>query len=242
MKTFHTFSVFLLLCSLGLFSPTSKADLQRGIDAANVGDFEVAVREFKYLAENNYAPGQYHLAELYERGLGVPKNVYRAAELYKKAAEQDYVDAMFSLAVMYQEGIGVKQDLSTAVSWFTKAAEKGLAAAQFNLGVMYSNGIGVVQDYITAMDWYMKAAAQNYTLAQFNMALMYFHGHGTAKSLEKSYIWNTIAEYNGNDDASKSRKLDERNMSPSQIKAAKEKADEIYSRILAGKYYGDNRI
>ena len=129
-----------------------------------------------------------------------------------------------------------------AVTLFEQAANKNLPAAQFNLGVMYSNGVGVTRDYKAARNWYEKAAANNYSLAQFNLALMYFEGLGMPKDLEKSYIWNTIAEYNGNMQASHSRKLDERKMLPKEIEEAKEKADAIYAKIQVGTYAGEGRL
>ncbi|MFY8275248.1 tetratricopeptide repeat protein [Pseudoalteromonas sp. SSDWG2] len=236
-KTLYTAS----LCVAFALSAPAQAGLEEGIAAANVGDFERAVSEFQYLADKGFAPGIYELAQLYEGGFGVPKNQHKAAELYQQAVDQQYPDAMFSLAVMYQEGRGVKVDLQRAVELFTSAAEKGIAAAQYNLGVMYTNGEGVLKDYNAAVDWYQKAAAQNYTLAQFNLALMYYDGLGVQKSLEKSYIWNTIAEYNGNDNASTSRKLDERKLQPEVIERAKKTADDIYQRILAGRYVGEGR-
>ncbi|WP_105254555.1 tetratricopeptide repeat protein [Pseudoalteromonas sp. T1lg75] len=229
------------LCTALVLTPPAQAGLEEGIAAANVGDFETAISEFQYLADKGFAPGIYELAQLYENGHGVAKNQHKAAQLYQQAVDKDFADAMFSLAVMYQEGRGVKVDLLRAVELFTGAANKGVAAAQYNLGVMYTNGEGVLKDYPTAVDWYQKAAAQNYTLAQFNLALMYYEGLGVPKNIEKSYIWNTIAEYNGNLDASTSRKLDERKLQPDAIERAKKIADEMYEKILAGRYAGEGR-
>ncbi|WP_091980048.1 tetratricopeptide repeat protein [Pseudoalteromonas denitrificans] len=225
-----------------LISTSVFADLQKGINAANNGDFQTAISEFQYLVDHDYAPGMYHLAELYSRGLGIAKNQQKAIELYQKAAAQDFPDAIFSLAVIYKEGEGVKVNLPKSLDLFTLAADKGMAAAQYNLGVMYTNGEGTRRNYHAAVKWYTKAASQNYTLAQFNLALMYFEGLGVDKSIEMSYIWNTIAEYNGNKQASHSRKLDEKKLSPSQIELSKEKADEMYYKIQEGKFIGNRRI
>ncbi len=222
-------------------STVATADLQKGIDAANVGDFETALFEFNYLVKNNYPPAMYQLGQLYENGTGVARDYKKAAELYTKAADMDEVDAMFSLGVLYHHGDGVTKNLSKALELYTQAASKGLAAAQFNLGTMYSNGVGVTQDYINAKQWYMKAAAQNYASAQFNLALMYAEGQGVEKSDEMSFIWNSIAEFNGYKDATHSRRLDERKMSPSQVESATEKANEMYQKILDGKFYSDDR-
>ncbi|MBD1583042.1 tetratricopeptide repeat protein [Pseudoalteromonas sp. S16_S37] len=219
----------------------SNAGLEEGIEAANKGEFEVALKEFRYLADMGYGPGIYELAKMYEGGFGVPKDLRKAAQLFQDAVNTGVADAMFSLAVMYEQGRGVKQDKQRAVELYTRAAQKNLAAAQFNLGVMYTNGDGVIKDYNVAMDWYEKAAASNYTLAQFNLALMYYQGLGVSKNIEKSFIWNTIAEYNGNQQAAKSRQLDEKQLSPSQIEQATEKATEIYYKIQERKYIPEVR-
>jgi len=218
------------------------ADLQKGINAANIGDFETALSEFQYLVKHDYAPGMYHLAELYSRGLGVPKDQQKAIQLYQDASAKDFTDATFALAVIYKEGKGVKANVSKSLDLFTLAAEKGMSAAQYNLGVMYTNGEGTRKNYHTAVKWYVKSASQNYTLAQFNLALMYYEGLGVDKSIEMSYIWNTIAEYNGNKQASQSRMLDEKKLSPSQIELAKDKASNMYYKIKEGKYNGGRRI
>jgi TPR repeat protein len=226
----------ILLAALLGFAGSSSAGVEKGIEAANSGQFEVALKEFRYLADMNYAPGIYQLAKMYQGGFGVPKDLKKAASLFQDATKLGSADAMFSLAVMYNTGKGVKIDKNKAIDLFERAANKNLAAAQFNLGVMYANGNGVIQNYHTAMDWYEKAAANNYTLAQLNLALMYYQGLGTDKNIEKSYIWNLIAEYNGNSNASKSRDLDEQQMSPSQIELATEIANDIYRRIQNGTY------
>lgn len=233
--------VWLMVGALSL-SCVTHAGLDEGIKAANEGQFEEALKEFNYLADKGYAPGMYELGKLYEGGYGVTKNYRKAADLYQQAVKKRHVDSMFALAVLYDEGKGVKLDKQMAVSLFKQAAEKNMPAAQFNLGVMYSNGDGVEQDYKQAMRWYEKAAGNNYSLAQFNMALMYFEGLGVDKNIEKSYIWNTVAEFNGNLNASHSRKLDERKMLPAEIIEAKEKANELYERIQAGLYAGEGRM
>ncbi|WP_213609623.1 tetratricopeptide repeat protein [Pseudoalteromonas sp.] len=232
----------LLLAGIVIATPFAHAGLEEGIRAANAGQFDEALKEFNYLAEKGFAPGIYELGKLYEGGHGVTRNYRKAAELYQQGVKKNHADSMFALAVLYDEGKGVKLDKQRAFSLYEKAAKKNLPAAQFNLGVMYANGTGVTQDYKTARKWYEKAAANNYTLAQFNLALMHFEGLGMPKNLEMSYIWNTIAEYNGNMQASHSRKLDERSMLPKEVERAKEKADAIYEKILAGTYAGEGRL
>jgi hypothetical protein len=74
------------------------ADLQKGINAANNGDFETAIHEFQYLVDLDYPSGMYHLAELYSRGLGVPKDQQKAIELYDSAAKKRFYRCDFCLS------------------------------------------------------------------------------------------------------------------------------------------------
>src|SRR5437660_454036 len=47
------------------------------------------------------------LGIMYERGLGVEKNLKKAKELYEKAIKLGYSTAINNLAAMYYKGIGV---------------------------------------------------------------------------------------------------------------------------------------
>lgn len=221
---------FVFTC---LISPIAFAnDYQLGLYELNRGQFKSAIAQFEPLAADGFSPAQYQLAMMYKNAQGFTKNEKKAVELLTLAANQNDSDAQFDLAIMYSEGIAVKKDLVKAFTLTEKAAKKGLASAQFNLAVMFYNGTGVRQEKHQAAHWYQKAADQNYALAQFNLALMYFDGVGLDKDTEMSFIWNTIASYNGYPDAAKSRDMDAHKMSKIQINSARDKADRIYRKII----------
>ena len=73
---------------------------------------------------------------------------------------------------------------------------------------------------------------KNYALAQYNLALLYSEGRGVEKSLEMSYVWNTIASWNGYLNAEKSRLMDQRDLSAMKIEINTEKANTIYHQII----------
>lgn len=222
-------SLFFLL--IGSF-PALSNDLELGIYELNRGEFHAAIEQFRPLVAEGYAPAQYQMGIVYQKGYGVPKDGMKALALFELAAEQNYSDAQFELALIYSEGKLVKQDLKKAYDLTYKAAKKGLASAQYNLAVMLANGTGTAQDDFKASRWYQNAADQNYALAQYNLALLYSEGKGVAKSTEMSLVWNTIAAWNGYPDANQSRVLDERSLSKAQIETALEKANSIYKKIL----------
>ena len=208
------------------------ADIDVGIYELNRGEFKAAIAEFSPLVEEGFSPAQYQMAMIYKHGYGVPKDGMKSLELLKLSATQNYPDAQFELALLYTEGKFVKKDLKKAFKLTSKAAYKGLASAQYNLAVMYANGDGTKQDDFKASRWYQSAADQNYALAQYNLALLYSEGKGVEKSIDWSYVWNTIASWNGYLNAETSRIIDERLLSKIKIEQGREKANTIYQKIL----------
>jgi len=230
MRTKIVSVIFLLLSSFSALSQGN--DLERGIYELNRGEFHAAIEQFRPLVAEGYAPAQYQMGVVHQKGYGVPKDGMKALSLFELAAKQNYSDAQFELALIYSEGKLVKQDMKKAYALTHKAAKKGLASAQFNLAVMLANGTGVDQDDFKSSRWYKNAADQNYALAQYNLALLYSQGKGVEKSTEMSLVWNTIAAWNGYPDANKSRILDERVLSEVKIESALDKANKIYKKII----------
>ena len=144
-------------------------------------NYDLAISEYRKVAEQGDARGQYNLGYMYENGQGVEKSAVQAVAWYRKAAEQGNALAQYNLGVMYANGQGVEKDAVQAVSWYRKAAEQGEALAQYNLGVMYENGQGVGKDIVQAVSWYRKAAEQGddaaaKTVTRLNLRQQYASG------------------------------------------------------------------
>ena len=105
-------TIAVLLRSYGI---SESADYQKGLDAANSGDFATALREWKPLAEQGHAVAQYNLGLMYRYGDGVSQNNKTATKWFRVAAEQGYADAQYSLGLTYRYGEGVPRDDTTAV-------------------------------------------------------------------------------------------------------------------------------
>ena len=108
----------------------------------------------------NSVEAQTVLGRLYESGLGVPKDLGKAAELYQKAADQGLASAQVNLGAFYYLGEGVPMDLEKAKELYQKAADQGLAVGERNLGTLYKHGEGVPMDLEKARELYQKAADQ----------------------------------------------------------------------------------
>jgi uncharacterized protein len=218
-------------------TPAFSADLQKGLTAAQSGDFATALSEWKPLAEQGNARAQYNLGVMYTNGNGVPQDHKTALKWYSLAAKQGDADAQYNLGVMYEHehGHGVPQDYKTAVKWYRLSAEQGNARAQNNLGTMYKNGQGVPQDHKTAAKWYSLAAEQGDADAQYNLGLMYDNGTGVLQDYVRAHMWWNIAASSGDSkNASKNRDIIAKEMNSNQI----EKAQNLARECVRKKYKG----
>jgi hypothetical protein len=71
------------------------------------------------------AEAQFHVGQIFEKGLGTTADYPSAASWYRKAAEQEYAPAQINLGYLYERGLGVAVDEVEALNWYRRAA--GLA-------------------------------------------------------------------------------------------------------------------
>ena len=160
---------FLVLAFLMMLSsPVAAQDFQKGLAAAQAGDFATALLEWTALAEAGDTNAQYNLGIMYDNGYGVPQDYKEAVKWYRLAAEQGQARSQYNLGIMYDNGQGVPQDYKEAVKWYRLAAEQGYAKAQTNLGLMYGKGQGTLQDNATAHMWSNIGAANGEELGGTN--------------------------------------------------------------------------
>ena len=157
MRNLHVLlMVSLLTCAGGV---AIAQDYDAGLKAAQAGDFQTALKEWKMLADQGDAYAQYFLGLMYANGEGVVEDDAEAAGWYRLAADQGVAGAQLNLGVMYDNGEGVPEDDAEAVRWYRLAADQGHAGAQVFLGWMYDIGEGVLQDNVTAHMWFNIAGA-----------------------------------------------------------------------------------
>ena len=106
------------------------ADLDRGVAAAERGNYAEAFCHWRPLAESGHAEAQYRLAWLYAKGLGLALNAPHALQLWRAAAEQGHAEAQFRVGWVHANGEGTKKDEAAAAQWFYKAAQQGHEDAQ----------------------------------------------------------------------------------------------------------------
>lgn len=125
----------------------------------DAGDAGAAANLLRRAATRGYAPAQFELGRLYERGEGVERDLNAARSLMERAAAAGNRDAMHALGVYFARGEGAPLDEAAAFRWFRQAAELGVVDSQFNLGVMYQQGRGAPANPDEALFWFLTAAA-----------------------------------------------------------------------------------
>ena len=141
---------------------------ENGTIAFEQGDYETALREFKFLAAQNDPRGQYGLGLMYDIGTGVPTDFKEAVKWYLLSAKQGNADAQNNLATMYEEGEGIKRDSNEAAKWYQLSAQKGNFDAPNNLGTMYLQGMGITRNYVQAYMWFHLGEMKGDRAAQRN--------------------------------------------------------------------------
>ncbi|RUM26554.1 hemagglutinin [Rhizobium vallis] len=121
-------------------------------------DQKQAASWYQLSADKGFAPAQYRLGSMYEKGNGVERDINKAKGFYEQAANQGNASAMHNLAVLYASGALGQQDYATAASWFTKAANLGITDSQFNLAILCARGNGVPADLEESYKWFAIAA------------------------------------------------------------------------------------
>ena len=105
-------------------------------------------------ALQGHARAQNRLAEIYERGTGVPKSYKESLKWYRRAASQGDDLAQFNLARLLEASGASKESLL----WFHKAGELGNLLAQVELGNRYQTDV----DDDQAFKWFRLAAEQDH--------------------------------------------------------------------------------
>ncbi|MBI5450661.1 MAG: sel1 repeat family protein [Gammaproteobacteria bacterium] len=108
-------------------------------------DFRQAAYWYQQLADQGDAEALYHIAVIYEYGLGnVEADPARAIELYTRAANANHVYSQYRLGALYTQGLAVPPDYVTAYMWLLLAERhaRGCAARDALCDVALHDGFG----------------------------------------------------------------------------------------------------
>ncbi len=134
----------------------------------------------------------YDLAIKYEKGDGVEKSNYIAADLFFKSAIKGFDLAridLFRRKVLRPGTIPSyisikKQWFDAVVSELKRKSNDGDNEASLLLGFAYQDGTGVNEDYQKAFEYHSKAAAEGNAAAMNALGLIYSHGYGVEENVD----------------------------------------------------------
>jgi TPR repeat protein len=123
--------------------------------------------------ELNLGAALYRLARLHHDGIGGPKDVPKAQELYEKAHAAGDAYAASELMFLARD----RKDHDAAMTYAKAAAAAGLSSAQSDLYFASRDGNrGVPQDHQLAFEWALRAARQGHAGAQNAVGVVFDRG------------------------------------------------------------------
>ena len=174
------------------------ASLTEGILAYQYKQYPAALSEFTYLAEEGNPIASYYLGKIYQEGLGTPKNLVRAYNLFSAANAGYYFPATAELGKMLLEGSPqLPADVQQALVLLKKAANAGESDATYELGRAYALGIGVEANLNYAYGYYLIAALKGHMKAQYALANLYLEGRGIPQNYASALKWLTRSARQG---------------------------------------------
>lgn len=131
-------------------------------DQKKMQNFASEFELYKFMADAGVSYAQNVLGLMYEKGIDVDKDIYKAFGYYKVAANQGLAKAQFNLALCYKQAKACERNYPKAVEFFTYAAEQFHGRSFFELAKMYEEGLGFEIDGTKAYDLYTKAALHGF--------------------------------------------------------------------------------
>lgn len=179
-------------CALALFvcfSAPALAGWQEADAAYEAGQYELAWRHLKPLADAGDAKAQNRIGYMLSKGQGVGKDETQAIPWFKRAAENGLDRAQANLAQTYLYGIGVEKSPVQAFHWYGLAAQQGHVESQVILGYLHEVGIGTQANLAEAARWYRLAADAGDPWGQTNLAVLYRTGQGVPAQAAAAVQW-----------------------------------------------------
>jgi len=183
--------------TLGLTAP-AWADWVEALAAYQRGDYAMALREWRPLAEQGNATAQFNLGNMYIIGLGVPLD-YAQAHMWYNLATSRYPPSGDRDTAVKNRDLLAKKMTPAQISEAQKLAREwkprvsGPVVAGFDEGVAAANS----GDFETAYRVFLPLALAGDVAAQNSLGIMYFSGRGVRQDYAKAMKWYKKAAKQG---------------------------------------------
>ncbi|MBU3909213.1 MAG: sel1 repeat family protein [Gammaproteobacteria bacterium] len=156
-------------------------------------DSEAAAAWATRSANQQFAPGQLLLGNLYKEGQGVKKDNVQALKLMQQAADGGLPEALYELGMAHRQGTGAAASPARAVQYLTQAANQGHIPAHLALASLFETE----NQPDKALAWLVQAARKGSAKAQFRLGDIYAKGRSGAADNNEAYFWYSLALLNG---------------------------------------------
>jgi len=161
-------------------------------------DVPMAIKQFGKAIEKGNTDSFFSLAQIYKRGIGVPKDDRKAFDFMKKAADAGHLDALYSLGIMLLDNFLGEGNFSEGIRYISQAASQNYGPALSTLGMFLRDGIDhfgkkIEPDYAKAFEFFKKAAELKSFNGMYNLAQFYKSGLAGEKNPAKAKkLFDTI--------------------------------------------------
>jgi TPR repeat protein len=127
-------------------------------------------------AATKYPPGLFELGLCFEKGIGVPRDLAKARELYEESSTGGFGLASHRLGTAYVDGQFGEMDARKAVDFMKLAVEQGEPLAALQLGRWFESEGNVSRDLPASVRWYELASEMGDFFATQRLQLAYTLG------------------------------------------------------------------
>lgn len=144
------------------------AGVKDGVEQWSRGEYDAAVKQWQGPAAKGDADALFNMGQAYKLGRGVPKDLGKAEEMYRKAARLGHARAIDNYGVLlFQTG---RQ--ADAMPWLNQSADRGEPRAMYILGIAAFNGDFAAKDWVRAYALMTRAAGSGLAQAMTSLSAM----------------------------------------------------------------------
>ncbi len=155
------------VAATGCASP-AYADVKDGVDAWSRGDYDTAVAQWQGPAAKGDPDAMFNMGQAYKLGRGVPRDMGKAEDFYRRAAQKGHVRAADNYGILLFQ----TSRQAEALPWLNAAADRGEPRAMYILGIAAYNGDYTPKDVVRAYALMTRSAATGLQQAQSSLAAM----------------------------------------------------------------------
>jgi uncharacterized protein len=159
VRKYRLAAALLLVCIACRLEAAPTSDIDGALAALDRGDHVTARRLLVAAAGGNDPRAAATLADIHERGLGVPRDHVESLRWRRMAAERGDPESAYRVGLRHASGDGVERDDPAARRWLRVAAERGHAPAQEALAQLLGAAGSSDADLREAGVWHARAVA-----------------------------------------------------------------------------------